>query len=116
MAMTVLNTLFLAAYLLSALVQFNDPDAGRWIAIYLAAALMCVAAYRDSVARPLAVVLLFISLAWMAFLLPGLGSVPLADIVESVSMKTEAVEEAREIGGLLFIAAWSAVLSLRRKR
>ena len=45
MALLAFNTLFLVAYLLSALVQYNDPDALPWIAIYLAATAMCVAEY-----------------------------------------------------------------------
>ena len=38
MAYLILNALFLAAYLLSALVQYNDPDPWAWVAIYLATA------------------------------------------------------------------------------
>ena len=38
MSTQLLNGLFLLAYLLSALVQINDPDPAIWIALYLAAA------------------------------------------------------------------------------
>ncbi|MFT4614391.1 MAG: hypothetical protein ACI9NT_001536 [Bacteroidia bacterium] len=116
MTIKLFNTLFLAAYLLSALAQYNDPDALRWIIIYLAAAAMCVAAYRDSGSRPIAIALLLASLTWAAVLLPSLGGASLTDIFESVSMKTKAVEEAREIGGLCFVAVWAAVLSFRHSR
>ena len=115
MAIKIFNSLFLLAYLLSALVQYNDPDALRWIILYLAATIMCIAAWRDTGARPIAIVLLLASLAWMLLLLPALGDASLHDIVESVSMKTKAVEEAREFGGLALVAVWAGVLSLYRK-
>jgi hypothetical protein len=35
-----------------------------------------------------------------------------AEIVESISMKTEAVEEAREVGGLALVLLWSVVLAV----
>ena len=38
-----LNALFFVAYLLSAIVQYNDPDALPWILIYLAASLNLIA-------------------------------------------------------------------------
>ena len=111
MAINVLNTLFLLAYLLSAAVQYNDPDASPWIAIYLAAAVMCVAQYRRKLPRWLPLPLLFTSLVWIGALVPGIaGQVSFTEILESISMQTRAVEEAREIGGLAFIALWAAVL------
>ena len=114
MTLKVLNTLFLAAYMLSAIVQYNDPDALRWIIMYVAAASMCVAAYRDIGARPMGTILLLISVTWIALLLPQLSEFSLSDIFDSVSMKTKAVEEAREIGGLALIAVWAAVQAARR--
>ena len=115
MAFIVFNALFMLAFVLSALVQFNDPDAGPWIALYLAAAAMCVAAWRGSLARPAAWLLLVICAVWIATLLPALGPVSLSEIFESVSMRTQAVEEAREIGGLALVVSWSAVLATRRR-
>ena len=115
--MTFFNIFFLVAYLLSALVQYNDPDALPWILIYLAAGCMCAAHFRQRLPRWLPTSLLFISLVWIGTLLPDIvGQVSLADVVESLSMKTRAVEQAREIGGLALIAIWSAVLMSRRGR
>ena len=110
--MKLLNGLFFCAYILSALVQYNDPDSLPWVVVYLAAACMCVAQYRRNLPRWLPLILLFTSLVWIATLVPSLyGNVSWSDIFESVSMKTKAVEEAREIGGLAFVALWAAVLS-----
>ena len=115
-AMILLNSLFLLAFLLSAAVQYNDPDALPWLVVYLAAAGMCIAWYRRRVPRWLPTLLLVASLLWIGTLLPALGDAALSDVVESVSMQTRAVEEAREIGGLAIVALWSAVLVHRRGR
>jgi hypothetical protein len=111
MVFAALNSLFLLAYLLSALVQYNDPDPLAWIAIYLLAAGMCIARFRRYQPRWLALSLYSASLLWIGMLLPNIiGQVSLAEIVESISMKTRAVEEAREIGGLALITLWSGLL------
>lgn len=116
MVLTIFNTLFLLAYLLSAMVQFNDPDALPWIIIYLAAAGMCVMQYRTLSPRWLPAALLCICAVWIAFLLPAIiGQVSLTEIFESVSMRTRAVEEAREIGGLSIVATWAAVLTFKSR-
>ena len=115
MVYIVFNSLFLLAYVASVLVQFNDPDPWAWIAIYLAAAGMCIAWFRNRLPRWYPTGLMVISLLWIGSLLPAVaGKVSLADIVESISMKTRTVEEAREIGGLALVAIWSAVLMHRR--
>ena len=117
MLFKVFNTLFLAAFVLSAAVQFNDPDSLPWIVIYLAAAAMCAAQFTAVRSRWPAVVLLVASLVWSVALLPRIiGEVTPSEIVESISMQTRAVEEAREIGGLWLITVWSAVLVWRGRR
>ena len=116
MAYIVLNSVFLLAYLLSALVQYNDTDSLRWIAMYLAACTMCIAWYRHKLPRWYAPLMLTISLVWIGALLPAvIGTVSAGEIFESISMKTKSVEEAREIGGLFLIALWSGVLILRKR-
>lgn len=110
MVMRVANGLFLAAFALSAIAQFNDPDALPWIALYTAAAAMCLAWQLRSTPPAMPILLLVISLAWLGSLLPALGGVSLDDLFASVSMRTREVEEAREIGGLALVALWSAIL------
>lgn len=114
MTLSLFNCVFLVAFGLSAAVQFNDPDALAWIAIYLAAAGMCIAQLRHRPWPWLAPLLLGICLIWVGTLLPDIvGKVSLQEIFDSISMKTRAVEEAREIGGLALVALWSAVLTYR---
>jgi hypothetical protein len=115
MLVTALNSIFLVIYLLSAAVQYNDPDALAWIAIYLLAASMCALQYRKRRQHLLPRILLAICLVWMGSLLPDVvGRATLPDIFASISMQTRAVEEAREIGGLFLIVLWAGVLSFRR--
>ena len=48
------NALALAAFLFSVAVQFNDPDPLRWVAVYGAAAIVCLLqspAFRAKVVR-----------------------------------------------------------------
>jgi hypothetical protein len=44
------------------------------------------------------------------------GQVSIGELFESYAMKSAPVEEAREMGGLLIVAAWMAVLALRGAR
>jgi Transmembrane family 220, helix len=115
MMMSIFNSLFLLAFLMSAAAQYNDPDALAWIAIYLAASWMCLVQFRKRQPRWLPPTLLAICLIWIGTLLPNIvGQVSLQEIMASISMKTKAVEEAREIGGLTIVATWAAILVVRR--
>lgn len=117
MAINILNTVFFFAFLLSAAVQYNDPDATAWLAAYLAAAYMCFAQMRQKLWRWLPPILLLGSLLWILITLPKIaGQANWHDIFESVTMKSKAVEEAREIGGLALIAFWSAALFFRSQK
>jgi hypothetical protein len=40
------------------------------------------------------------------------GRVSVGELFQSYRMTSEAVEEAREMGGLLIVAAWMSVLAL----
>ena len=83
--------------------------------VYLAAAVMCIQQFRGQRQRLLPVVLLVVSLLWMGSLLPSfVGQTTPAEIFASITMQTQAVEEAREFGGLLLVALWAGVLSLHK--
>ena len=109
------NIFFLVIYLLCAAVQYNDPDALPWVALYLSAAAMCAARLRKRLPEWLPKLLFIVSLLWMGALLPNsIGQVSPRDVAASISMQTTAVEEAREIGGLFLVALWSGMIALRR--
>lgn len=117
MIIAVLNAFFLVVFVLSAAVQFNDPDPVRWAAVYLSAAAMCVLQMLKLTPRWLPPTLLAIAVGWACLLVPSVaGQVSLADVFASISMKTRDVEEAREIGGLLLVASWAGVLAYRQRR
>ena len=115
MALRIFNTIFLLAFVASAVVQYNDTDALPWVIVYLAASMLCVLAYSDNPVHLVAALLGAVSVAWIAILLPGLEGVSLDAIFESGSMQTRAVEEAREIGGLALVAIWAGVLAVVRR-
>jgi hypothetical protein len=111
MLLSFLNILFLIAFLSSAALQYNDPDALIWSGMYLAAASMCINHICTRQPWWLPSLLLVISLVWIGLLLPHIiGQVTAAEVFKSLSMQTQEVEEAREIGGLLIVAIWAVVL------
>jgi energy-coupling factor transporter transmembrane protein EcfT len=110
------NILFFFAFILSAAVQYNDPDPLAWMTIYIAAAVMCAAQLAKRQPRWLPGLLLAVTLLWIISLLSNIvGEVSWAQIVESISMKTQTVEEAREIGGLSVVLAWALCLLTRQQ-
>ena len=116
MPILLLNSLFMAAFTLSAVVQYNDPDALVWIVIYLAAAVMCITHFHSARLKWLPPLLMAISFVWIGTLMTSIvGKVSLTDIFASITMKTREVEEAREIGGLLLVLVWSGFLSYRQR-
>lgn len=117
MVFAIFNSIFVFIFLLSALVQYNDPDPVKWIAIYLSGVVMCILnlIHRQRVWLP--PTLLLISLVWIAFLLPGVFSQgSLSEIADSPFMKVRPIEEAREAGGLLLVALWAAIVWVLNRR
>lgn len=100
-----------AIFILSAAVQYNDPDPLLWIVVYGGAALITWLFARNRLNWMVPAAACGLLLVWAASLLPQVwGVVSLPDLFESVQMKDETVETAREAGGILIIAAWFAVL------
>jgi len=113
----VLNLLFLANYLLSIGLQYNDPDPMRWMLMYGAAAVACIIAMRRPVPRWLTGVTIAAALVWMAVLMPRvLGQVGLAEMFQERGMATMQIEEGREEIGLALIIVWMAVLLIWPRR
>lgn len=107
-----------AVFALSVAVQWNDPDPARWMALYGLALLLAVLAALGRVALvPNAAALaLFAALALRA--LPDLLGGREQAFTHWHMLSSED-EVAREAGGLLICAAWSAVqtvVALRARR
>jgi hypothetical protein len=100
-------------FLFALAVQYNDPDLLRWMGIYGLAALACGLALAGRLSRWMPVVIGLVALAWAGLIAPGVvGRVSVGQLFESYAMKSEPVEEAREMGGLLIVAAWMSLLAL----
>lgn len=93
-------------FVYAAVVQLNDPDPVRWIAIYVAAlgcSVGCAFSWR---VRALSVATAVAGAAWAVWWwtilakLPQFGKIPWIEI-----------EEARELGGLLIVTTWTALLA-----
>ena len=116
----VVNSVMAAIFVLGAAVQYNDPDPWRWIAIYGAAAVSCLldSRLRPGWVAPAAVGVA--SLVWIAASAPRiLPHLVIRDLVRPMQEKTPAIEESRELLGLVIIAVWMGLLAMswiRRKR
>jgi hypothetical protein len=107
------NGLMAILFLVAVAVQHNDPDPIRWMAIYGLAGLACMFALAGRLPRLAPVLIGLAALAWAATIAPGvIGRVSLGDLFESYAMKSEPVEEAREMGGLVIVTVWMALLAL----
>jgi len=107
-ALRIAAALMAALFLVAAAVQYNDPDPAYWIAIYGVAALLAARAAQGQL--PLAPN----AAALAAFTLLALRALPdllgaRAQAFESWQMRSAEDEVAREAGGLLLCALWSAL-------
>jgi len=113
----VVSALMALLFVFGVVVQINDPDPARWIIVYALAAIACLLAVRDRLPRWLPILVALIALAWAATLAPGVaGRVNPFEMFEEFEMKSPAIEQAREMFGLLIIAAWMLVLAFVRRR
>ena len=108
------NWLMLLMFVFSVVVQYNDPDPVKWIAIYGLAAIACFLEIRGRGSLGLPGVLGAVTLVWGVVLLRGvIGRVRIGDLFEEWEMQNMAVEVAREAGGLLIVAVWMQVIAIR---
>ena len=117
MFLRVVSGVMTLVFLLSVAVQYNDPDAIVWMAIYGAAAILsALAAWKPD--RPdgrAAALVAVIATLWGAWLLVGVaGRVNWGLSVMDYHMKAPASEQARESIGLGLVAAWCALLAVAR--
>ncbi|MSU69420.1 MAG: hypothetical protein EXS39_01315 [Opitutaceae bacterium] len=110
LVLRVFHGLMAALFVFAAALQYNDLDPLRWMAIYLAAAAICLAAAAGH-PRPLpAAALVIVALAWAAlYVIHGAWRVPLPALFSQWEMKDETIVAGREMYGLLIVAGWMAV-------
>jgi len=107
------NYTMFALFILSLVVQYNDPDSLQWMAIYGAASLACIAYGRYRFDLLFSIVVGIIAIVWAGLLIPLVEEFSFSDVFESVQMKNMSVEFVREISGLLIVIFWMAVLSIK---
>src|SRR5262245_37139473 len=113
-AWKVADALFLVMFVFSVVVQFNDPDPIRWMAIYGAAAIACLLSLMGRLPWWFAVLTGVVALAWAATIAPRvIGQVPFLDMFAEFEMKDIGVEESREMYGLILVGGWMAILGHR---
>ena len=102
--------------LLSTVVQFNDPDALRWIALYGTAAAAAALALAGRLPRWLAPVTAAVAIIWLATIAgPAWRAISVTGAaLTELTMRDINVELAREAGGLLLVAGCMMVLTIWR--
>lgn len=110
------SALFAVLFLVGAAVQYNDPDPVGWVAVYLAAAIVCILRLRGSRhAWLVASVEAVVCLVWALILVPAvIGQVSLGDLFQEMEPEGGPIEVGRELGGLLIIGVWMTVLAFER--
>ncbi|MEM7079118.1 MAG: transmembrane 220 family protein [Pseudomonadota bacterium] len=105
----------LVILLLSAAVQYNDPDPWLWIVIYTVGAGFTLA-YLLGYTHRLALLLAgSIGLVGTIVIILPLQQVETANVISSVQMQGEGVEEVREAGGLALQSVWLLYLAWRTR-
>jgi len=112
--MRILDYVMAVLFAFSALVQFNDPDPWLWAGIYLLAALVCLLSARRNLWWPLASAVSIAALIWAWTIAPRVvGIVPFTDMFGAFEMKDIAIEESREMYGLIFVGIWTGIVAAR---
>jgi len=93
-------------FLYAAIVQYNDPDALPWMAIYLAGAIVSGLSARRPVPSFVYLLVGGIALAWSLSLWP--------DVIREGEFTATEIE--RESFGLLLVTIWMGVLFWRDRR
>ena len=107
----------LMVFLLSAAVQVNDPDPLLWISLYLLAACITLLGMVGRLAWWVPVIVTVVTMGWAASLAPRVvGRVDFGDMFGAWEMRDVGIEESREMYGLVIVAVWMVVLTLRAWR
>jgi hypothetical protein len=115
-AWTVANWVMAVVFGLSLAVQINDPDPLRWILLYAAAAAVCVLEARRRTPWPVAAGVALIALLSAAWIGRDARFVPIRSLFAEWEMRDTAVEEEREIGGLLIVMVWTTAVAIVARR
>ena len=111
------NGILLLIFVFSAVVQFNDPDPVRWVALYGFAAAVCGLEIRRRLPLWAPAGVAIIALAWAGSLYTRAHDVAIGSLFAAWEMRDLHIEEAREMYGLAIVAAWMiAIVCVRWAR
>lgn len=109
--MRAVNIFFICLFVLSAGLQYNDPDPYVWMPIYLSGAYICYLAATDRHYRLLTLISLMVYASYAAYLALGVNGVwswwtehGAESIVQGMKAEKPWIEETREFFGLLLLA------------
>ena len=108
---TVANAIMLLMFVFSTVVQYNDPDAPRWIAVYGVAAVLAGMEIRRSAPWWAAAGLALLAFVWAGTIGWSVLDVPLSALVAEWEMQNLRVEEARETYGLVIVGVWMSAVA-----
>ena len=114
--MRALRLLMVVLFAVSAALQYDDPDPIPWMAIYAVAAVLTAVGPRLPAGRAVARLVALTTLVWAVLIAPGARGADWAEVFGATTMKTQAVEVARETLGLLIVCVWLVVLSFTLPR
>ena len=115
--MRIANSLFGALFVVAALLQLNDPDALRWFTLYILAALACWVRPRPPFRWAFAALIGAVALVWAAIWAPGVvPTFEWANLLRDKDPRFPAIEETRELLGLLVVGAWMTVRAIALAR
>jgi hypothetical protein len=104
-------------FLFGAVVQYNDPDPLRWIAMYLAAGAACFLAAGNRGTWLFPAFVGAIALLWaLTFVKAVIPNVGVSEMFAAWEMQNQRVEEGREMYGLLLIAVTMITIAVGRWR
>ena len=108
---TLANGIMLLLFVLSTVVQVNDPDPIRWMCIYGAAATVCGLEMRRRAPAWAPVAIAFIALVWAGSIVSRAHDVPISSMFAQWEMHDLRVEEAREMYGLTIVGVWMMLIA-----
>ena len=107
------NIVLAIFFLLAATVQLNDPDPIQWTAVYFLSGVICVFSHFGQLSRIVLIILGGFVFFWAGTIsFKVFDSLLVSDLFSTGQMLNLAVEEAREILGLLLIGLWMVILAI----
>lgn len=116
--MKIFNVVFIILFIVSAALQYNDPDPYIWMPIYLYGALLCYFSIKQNYKPALFIIGLVVFSAYALYLffaddgvLEWITNHDAESIVQSMEPKKPWIEETREFFGLI-ILIFSIVINI----